>query len=257
MQFIVAWLQRNVVPKVSTPQVPVNIGVQCSKNLLGRTDEHITTGKEPIRAPCAPAAIDIGSGGARDHPKIPDGRRRCGTRVGDGRGLGINRRRIHCPPPPHSKATREYQNSCGAGNHPVREPTRAWGKVRLRRWRLRKWRLSGSRLHRGGLPREFGGVGPWRQTDSDRMVRTILGEVMLSKLLSYLIGRHTNYGVLTRIEVLRKLEEFYSDRAFFERAGRTANRVPDDVLKELPTSLARAKRSALQRSEEHTSELQS
>jgi len=78
------------------------------------------------------------------------------------------------------------------------------------------------------------------------MVRTILGEVMLSKLLSYLIGRHTNYGVLTRIEVLRKLEEFYSDRAFFERAGRTANRVPDDVLKELPTSLARAKRSALQ-----------
>jgi hypothetical protein len=78
------------------------------------------------------------------------------------------------------------------------------------------------------------------------MVRTILGEVMLSKLLSHLIGRHTNYGVLTRIEVLRKLEEFYSDRAFFERAGRTANRVPDDVLKELPTSLARAKRSALQ-----------
>jgi hypothetical protein len=69
---------------------------------------------------------------------------------------------------------------------------------------------------------------------------------MLGKLLAYLIGRHTNSGVLARIEVLRKLEEFYTDRAFFERAGRTANRVLDDVLKELPTSLARAKRRTLQ-----------
>lgn len=78
------------------------------------------------------------------------------------------------------------------------------------------------------------------------MIRTVLGEVMLGKLLPYLIGRHTNYGVLTRIEVLRKLEEFYTDRAFLERAGRTANDVLDDVLKELPASLARAKRSTLQ-----------
>jgi hypothetical protein len=78
------------------------------------------------------------------------------------------------------------------------------------------------------------------------MVRTILGEVMLGKLLSYLIGRHTDDRVLTRIEVLRKLEEFYTDRAFLESAGRTANRVLDDVLKELPTSLARAKRRTLQ-----------
>jgi hypothetical protein len=53
---------------------------------------------------------------------------------------------------------------------------------------------------------------------------------VLSELLSHLIGRHTNYGVLTRIEVLRKLEEFYADRAFFESAGRTPNGVLDDVL---------------------------
>jgi hypothetical protein len=78
------------------------------------------------------------------------------------------------------------------------------------------------------------------------MIRPILGEVMLSKLFSDLVRRHTNYGVLTGIEVLRKLEEFYTDRAFFERAGRTANRALDDVLKELPTSLARAKRRTLQ-----------
>jgi hypothetical protein len=78
------------------------------------------------------------------------------------------------------------------------------------------------------------------------MVRTILSEIMLSKLFSYLVGRHTNDRVLARIEVLRKLEEFYTDRAFFERAGRTANRVLDDVFKELPASFARAKRRTLQ-----------
>jgi hypothetical protein len=78
------------------------------------------------------------------------------------------------------------------------------------------------------------------------MVRTILSEVMLSELFSYLVGRHTNDRVLARIEVLRKLEEFYTDRAFFERAGRTANRVLDDVFKELPASFARAKRRTLQ-----------
>jgi hypothetical protein len=78
------------------------------------------------------------------------------------------------------------------------------------------------------------------------MVRTILGEVMLSELFSYLIGRHTDDRVLARVEVLRKLEEFDTNRAFFERAGRTANRVLDDVLKELPASLARAKRRTFQ-----------
>ena len=257
MQFIVAWLQRNVVPKVSTPQVPVNVGVQCSKDPLGRTHEHVAPGKETIRAPCAPAAVDVGRCRARNHPKIFDGRCRCGTRVKDGCGLGIDRRRIHCPPAPPGKGAREYENSRGARDHPMAEPVRACRKMRLRRWHLRRWRVSGSRfhgrrlsgwrLHRWGLPLEFGRVGPWRQADSDRMVRTILGEVMLSKLLSYLIGRHTDDGVLTRIEVLRKLEEFYTDRAFFESAARTANRVLDDVLKELPASLARAKRRTLQR----------
>ena len=69
---------------------------------------------------------------------------------------------------------------------------------------------------------------------------------MLRELLSNLIGRHTNNGVLTGIEVLRKLEEFYADGAFFQGAGRTADCVLDNVLKEFPTPLARAKRRALQ-----------
>src|ERR1035437_10543150 len=98
MQFIVARLQRNVVPKVATPQVPVNIGVQCSEDSLGRADEHMATCKETIRAPRVPAAIDEGSGGARDHPKTLDGRCRCATWVGDGRGLGLDRGRTQRPP---------------------------------------------------------------------------------------------------------------------------------------------------------------
>jgi len=56
--------------------------------------------------------------------------------------------------------------------------------------------------------------------------------------------------VLTRIEVLRKLEEFYTDRAFFDCAGRTLDCVLDDVLKEFPATLARAKGRALQQTSE-------
>ena len=69
---------------------------------------------------------------------------------------------------------------------------------------------------------------------------------MLSELLSHLVRRHTNDGVLARIEILRKLEEFYADRALFESAGRTPDGVLDDVFKEFPASLARAKRWTLQ-----------
>jgi hypothetical protein len=73
---------------------------------------------------------------------------------------------------------------------------------------------------------------------------------MLGELLSHFIGRHANNGVLTRIEVLRKLEEFYTDRAFFESAGRTPDCVLDDVFKEFAAALARAKRWALQQTSE-------
>src|ERR1019366_1505168 len=200
--------------------------------------------------------IDEGSGGARDHPKILDGRCRCATWVEDERGLGINRGRFHRPPPPHRKGAREHQNGYRAGNQPVREPVRERRRMRFRRqrsgggrlrslrlsgwslrslrlsdWSLRSLRLSRWRFHRRCLPPECGGIGPWRQIDPDRVIRTILSLVVLSELLSHLIGRHTNYGVLTRIEVLRKLEEFYADRAFFESAGRTPNGVLDDVLR--------------------------
>jgi hypothetical protein len=78
---------------------------------------------------------------------------------------------------------------------------------------------------------------------------------MLSEFLSHLIGRHTNYGVLTRVEVLRKLEEFYTDRAFFESASRAPDCVLDDVLKEFAAALARPKRRALQQTREFRSNI--
>ena len=78
------------------------------------------------------------------------------------------------------------------------------------------------------------------------MRRAILGEVMLSELFPYFIGRHADYRVLTGIEIRRKLEELNSDRALFESAARPGNRVLDDVSEELPASLAVAKRGTLQ-----------
>src|ERR1700676_867908 len=124
-------------------------------------DEHITTGKETVRAPGASAAIDVGSGGAGDHPKILDGRCRGAARVGDWRGLGINWGRIHCPPPPDRKGAAEYEDGRGAGNRPVRKPVPPCCKTHLfrgylNRCRLRRWRLDGRRLSRRRLPPEFG-----------------------------------------------------------------------------------------------------
>ena len=51
------------------------------------------------------------------------------------------------------------------------------------------------------------------------MVRTILGRVVLSELFPHFIGCYADDRVLTRIEIRRKLEEFHSDRAFFESAA--------------------------------------
>jgi hypothetical protein len=76
--------------------------------------------------------------------------------------------------------------------------------------------------------------------------RTILGEVVLCELLPYLIGRYAYNGVLTRIEIRRKLEKFHSEAPFFESAARPLDRVVDDVLEELPAPLAGAKRRAFQ-----------
>ncbi len=96
------------------------------------------------------------------------------------------------------------------------------------------------------LPLEVRGIRSGWQIDSDRVVRTVLSEVVLSKSFPYLIGGYADDSVLPCVEILRKLEEFHTDRAFFERAVRSANRVLDDVLEELLASLAGAKRGAIQ-----------
>jgi hypothetical protein len=78
------------------------------------------------------------------------------------------------------------------------------------------------------------------------MLRTVLGKVVLGKLLAYFVGGYADDGVLTRIEVLRQVEEIDSERAFLESAPCPAERVLDDVLEELTASLAIAESSARQ-----------
>jgi hypothetical protein len=73
----------------------------------------------------------------------------------------------------------------------------------------------------------------------------IFGKVVLCQPLSNFVGRYANDGVLPRVEVLRELKEIHADRAFFQGAAWTMNRVFDDVLEELAASFARPKGSAL------------
>ena len=69
---------------------------------------------------------------------------------------------------------------------------------------------------------------------------------MLGKFLAHLVGGHTDDSVLAGIEVLRELEQLDADVAFFKGAVRTVDGVLNDVLQELPASLAGAKGIALQ-----------
>ena len=78
------------------------------------------------------------------------------------------------------------------------------------------------------------------------MKRAVLRQVMLSKLLPHLVGCHAHDGVLAGVEIRRKPEKFHTERAFLERPALTDNRVFDNVLKELPASLAGAERRAIQ-----------
>ena len=70
VQFIRARGQRNVIPKLADPDVAINVRIQRSKDSLRRTDLHRTAGIEAVRGPCPPAAVDVGIGGAYDHPQI-------------------------------------------------------------------------------------------------------------------------------------------------------------------------------------------
>ena len=90
-------------------------------------------------------------------------------------------------------------------------------------------------------PPEFGAVGSWRQISIlNRMRRTVLGMVLLRQLLPYFVGGHPDDGCCP---VSKSCGSWKSstpiERSFRDR--RAANRVLDDILQELPASLARAK----------------
>lgn len=97
-----------------------------------------------------------------------------------------------------------------------------------------------------GLPPEFGAVGSRRQLDSDRMIRTVLSEIVLGELFPDFVRCYADDRVLACVEGFRKLEEFDTDCAFFESAIGPSNRVFDDVLQELSASLARPKGGAVE-----------
>lgn len=75
-------------------------------------------------------------------------------------------------------------------------------------------------------------------------MRAVRSEIMLGQPLSDFIRRHANNGVLTRIEILRELEKLHADGPLLEASARPAERVLDDVLQELPASLAGTECSA-------------
>jgi hypothetical protein len=73
---------------------------------------------------------------------------------------------------------------------------------------------------------------------------------MLRELLPNFVGSDAYNRVLAGIEVEWKLEEFNSERTFFQSAARATDRVLYDVSEELPASLAGTKRTALQQTVE-------
>jgi hypothetical protein len=68
---------------------------------------------------------------------------------------------------------------------------------------------------------------------------------MLSELFPDFSSRDANDSVLAGIEVVGKLKEIHSDRAFFELEAWSIHGLLDDVGKKLPASLARAEGGAL------------
>jgi hypothetical protein len=78
----------------------------------------------------------------------------------------------------------------------------------------------------------------------------IFGQIVAGKLLPHLVGGYPNDRVLTCIEIRRQMEKFHPNRALFQSAARTSHGVLYGVLKELPASLAIAKRRALQEAAE-------
>src|SRR5438034_3881305 len=110
MQFINSRIERNVVLKIAAPQMPVDIGIQCSKDPFGRTDEYITSGKETIRAPSSPAAVDVLIGGARDHPQTTERRRHFWNSLRNGGRLSIHRYGLLGAPEPEGNRRSDQEN---------------------------------------------------------------------------------------------------------------------------------------------------
>jgi len=78
------------------------------------------------------------------------------------------------------------------------------------------------------------------------MTGTVLGDVVLRQFFSYFTGRYPYNRVLASIEIVRKPEEVYADRALLESAALAGHRVLDNISEKLLAALAIAKGRAVQ-----------
>jgi hypothetical protein len=239
-------LQGNVVTKLANPEMAVDVGIQRSQNPLGRAHQHRTAGEEAIGPPRAPTPVEVGTR-AHEKPQISTSRehhrdrRRNDNRFGDYRdwiGRARQPQRVHAY---------DYYQGCGANDRWTGKRIASAGRARFHGGLGLQMRRCGNRLfRRRRAPCEQRAIRSWRQVDFDRMVSAVLGQILLCKLLAHFVGGHTNDRVLTGIEILWKLEDLHANGAFLESASRPAYGVNDDVLEELPASLARAKGGSLQ-----------
>ena len=77
------------------------------------------------------------------------------------------------------------------------------------------------------------------------MIGAIFRLIVLSELLANLVGSYAHNRVLPTVKILGKLKQLDTNRTFLQRAGRTVQRVFNDVVQELAAPLAGAKRRAL------------
>jgi len=77
------------------------------------------------------------------------------------------------------------------------------------------------------------------------MMSTVFSQVVLRQLLPDFTRSDTNNRMLTRIEVMRKLEEVHSDRTLFESELKPTDGLLNDIREEVSAAFTCAKSSTL------------
>src|SRR5690242_17785300 len=79
MKFIGAWRQGDIVLEVATAQMPVDIRIECARDLLRWTEDHRASREKAVGLPCPPTAIYVGIPRSYNHAEVLAARsERCG-----------------------------------------------------------------------------------------------------------------------------------------------------------------------------------